>query len=199
MNSVRVLAKTLWLGLFSASISLIMLPLNLTASEIDEAIATATKHYKAGELSQAAAQLDYASTLIRQEKAEQVKQVFPAAPAGWQAEEAESEVAAAAMFGGGISASRAYANDDYRIKIELMMDSPMMQAFSMMVSNPSMIAMSGGKLTKIQGIQAVQKIDGEHVDVQFVTPNGALVTLKGDLAAQSTLLALVNAIDLKKL
>ena len=69
----------------------------------------------------------------------------------------------------------------------------------MMLSNPSMIAMSGGKLTKIQGIQAVQKIDGDSVEIQFVTPSGAMVTLSGDKAAQSTLLELANAIDLKKL
>jgi hypothetical protein len=199
MNSMRILSKALLRGLFGALLTLTISTSYVYASEVDEAIATATKHYKAGEYSQAAAQLDYASTLIRQEKGEQVKNVFPAAPAGWQAEEAESEVTAAAMFGGGISASRSYSKDDYRIKIELMMDSPMMQAFTMMMNNPSMIAMSGGKLTKVQGIQAVQKIDGDHLELQFVTATGALVTLEGDLAAQSTLLALANAIDLKKL
>jgi hypothetical protein len=181
--------------------ALLLASLNLAASdsEINDAIDAATKHYKAGELSQAIAQLDYASTLIRQEKGEQVKLAFPPPPAGWQAEDASSEVAGAAMFGGGISASRAYYNDEHRIEMQLMMDSPMLQAFSMMLSNPSMIAMSGGKLTKIQGIQAVQKLDGDSMELQFVTPGGAMVSLEGDSAAQSTMLKLANAIDLKKL
>src|SRR5690606_29490561 len=157
------------------------------------------KHYKAGEISQDIAQLEYAGTLMRQQKGEQVKQAFPPPPAGWQAEEADSEVAAAAMFGGGISASRNYYNDAHRIEMQLMMDSPMLQAFSMMLSNPSMIAMSGGKLTKIQGIQAVQKLDGDSLELQFMTPGGAMITLNGDSAAQSTMLQLANAIDLKKL
>lgn len=103
------------------------------------------------------------------------------------------------MFGGGITASRVYYNDEQRIEMQLMMDSPMLQAFSMMLSNPSMIAMSGGKLTKIQGIQAVQKVDGDQLEIQFVTPGGAMITLSGDNAAQSTMLKLANAIDLKKL
>lgn len=191
---MKTLHKTL---LISGLTALLSMP--ASADDIDDAITTATKHYKAGELSQAIAQLDYASTLIRQEKGEQVKKVFPAPPSGWQADEASSDVAGAAMFGGGINASREYYNDNSRIEIQLMMDSPMLQAFSMMLSNPSMIAMSGGKLTKIQGIQAVQKIDGDSVEVQFVTPSGAMVTLSGDTSAQSTLLELANAIDLKKL
>lgn len=175
------------------------LQLHASPDEINEAIKTATKHYKDGELSQAIAQLDYASTLIRQEKGEQVKQAFPAAPSGWEAEDAEAEVAGAAMFGGGISASRSYYNDEQRIEMQLMMDSPMLQAFSMMLSNPSMIAMSGGKITKVQGIQAVQKVEDGEMELQFVTASGAMVTLTGDSSAKNTILALANAIDLKKL
>jgi hypothetical protein len=191
---MHLLQKTVLTGLLLAGFHLAA-----DSSEIDDAIQAATKHYKAGELSQAIAQLDYAGTLMRQQKGEQVKQAFPPPPAGWQAEEADSEVAAAAMFGGGISASRNYYNDAHRIEMQLMMDSPMLQAFSMMLSNPSMIAMSGGKLTKIQGIQAVQKLDGDSLELQFMTPGGAMITLNGDSAAQSTMLQLANAIDLKKL
>jgi len=191
---MKMLAKYLFSGLLVAS-----LPLCASEAEINEAISAASKHYKAGELSQAIAQLDYASTLIRQEKGELVKQAFPPAPAGWRAEDAQSEVAAAAMFGGGITASRNYYNDNQSIEMQLMMDSPMLQAFSMMLSNPSMIAMSGGKLVKIQGLQAVQKLEGDRLELQFVTPAGAMVTVSGDNAAQSTMLALANAIDLKKL
>lgn len=191
---MKMLHKTIITSLLCASLQLMA-----SETEINDAIDAATKHYKAGELSQAIAQLDYASTLIRQEKGEQVKLAFPDAPAGWQAEDASSEVAGAAMFGGGITAARNYYNDEQRIEMQLMMDSPMLQAFSMMLSNPSMIAMSGGKLTKIQGIQAVQKVDGDQLEIQFVTPTGAMITLNGDNAAQSTMLKLANAIDLKKL
>ena len=191
---MKMLRKSILIALVCAG-----LPLVANANDVDDAIKAATEHYKAGELSKAIAQLDYASTLLRQEKGEQVKQVFPAAPSGWQAEDAESDVAGAAMFGGGISASRQYYNDEQRFEIQLMMDSPMLQAFSMMLSNPSMIAMSGGKLIKIQGIQAVQKLDGDQLEIQFLAPSGAMISLNGDSSAQSTMLALANAIDLKKL
>lgn len=187
--------------LFRASLVFSALTLSMVvhADDIKEAMNTAAKHYEAGELSQAIAQLDYASTLIRQQKGEQVKQVFPPAPAGWEAQDAESEVAGAAMFGGGITATRSYYNGEQNIEIQLMMDSPMLQAFSMMLSNPSMIAMSGGKLTKIQGLQAVQKADGNSLEIQFVTKTGAMITISGDTASQKTMLELANAIDLSKL
>ena len=191
---MKMLQKSILIALVCAG-----LPLVASADDIDDAIKAATEHYKAGELSKAIAQLDYASTLIRQEKGEQVKQAFPAAPSGWEAEDAEAEVAGAAMFGGGISASRSYYNDEQRIEMQLMMDSPMLQAFSMMLSNPSMIAMSGGKITKVQGIQAVQKIEDCEMELQFVTASGAMVTLTGDSSAKNTILALANSIDLKKL
>lgn len=194
MKVLANLSKSLLISFLTASASF-----TVFATDIDDAIATATKHYKAGELSQAAAQLDYASTLIRQAKGEQVKKAFPKAPSGWQADEAESEVAAAAMFGGGITATKTYRNDAHSIEIQLMMDSPMLQAFSMMLSNPSMIAMSGGKIIKIQGIQAVQRIENDEVEVQFVTPAGAMISLSGDKAVQSTILSLANSFDLKKL
>lgn len=189
---MKILQKT-------AACCLLFTCVNLSASEIDDAISAASKHYKAGELSQAISQLDYASTLIRQEKGELVKLAFPAAPSGWQAQEASVEVSGAAMFGGSINASRSYYNGSDSIEIQLMLDSPMLQAFSVMLTNPSMIAMSGGKLVKIQGLQAMQRVDGSQLEIQFVTQSGAMITVRGDNTHQSTMLALANNIDLKKL
>ena len=182
-----------------AAAGLLFVSVSAATNDITDAIAAAQKHYAAGELSQAIAQLDYAGTLVRQEKAERVTTAFPPAPAGWEADEPESDVAGAAMFGGGISVSRNYYNDNASIEMQMMMDSPMLQAFSMMLSNPSMIAMSGGKLIKIQGLQAVQKVEGDSAEIQFVTANGAMITLNTDANQLKTALALANAIDLKKL
>lgn len=175
-------------------------PLYVSASEIVEAINTGLKHYQAGELSQATAQLDYAATLIRQQKAEEVKKAFPPAPSGWTSEDASADVAASAMFGGGISASRSYSKGDVYIEMELIMDSPMLQAFSGMLSNPSMIAMSGGKITKIQGVNAVIRSDGgDSSEIQFATPGNGLVTVRGPSSEQTTMLQLANQLDFKKL
>jgi hypothetical protein len=169
------------------------------ANDVTDAINNASKHYQAGELTQAAAQLDYAATLIRQQKAAEVVKAFPDAPTGWQARDADTNVAAGAVLGGGISVSRNYYNDQHSIDIEMLLDSPMLQAFTAMLSNPSVIVMSGGKLVKVQGLNAVQKTEGDQFELQFVTHSNAMITLRGDTAAQSVIEQLANAINLKQL
>jgi hypothetical protein len=181
-------------------LSLLLLPSAAFADDVEEAIDAGLKHYKAKEYSQASAQLDYASTLIRQAKAEQVKKAFPDAPSGWTAEEASAEAAGAAMFGGGISAKRSYYKGDDYITMELMIDSPMIQMVSAMFSNPSMITMSGGKLIKIQGVNAILR--GETTDsaeIQFITPGNAVVNLRGPGSQQAVMQELANKLDFKKL
>lgn len=178
----------------------LLVSVSASANEVVDAVNAGLKHYQAGEFSQATAQLDYASTLIRQEKAEQVKQAFPAAPSGWTAEDASAEAAASSMFGGGISANREYNKGDMTIRMELVMDSPMLQAVSGMLSNPSMIAMSGGKVIKIQGISAMSRDDGSgNLEVQFIAPSNALVTVRGPSSEQAAVMQLANAVDFKKL
>jgi len=181
-------------------VALLLLPLAAFADDVEEAIATGLKHYKAKEYSQATAQLDYAATLIRQAKAEQVKQAFPDAPSGWTAEDATAEAAGAAMFGGGITASRTYRKGDDYVTMELAMDSPMLQMVSAMFSNPSMITMSGGKLIKVQGVNAILRSDtSESAEIQFVTPGNAIVSLRGPGSQQAVMQDLANQLDFKKL
>ncbi|MAM86281.1 hypothetical protein [Allohahella sp. A8] len=169
------------------------------ADEITEAIDTGLSAYKDGDMSTAASQLDYASTLIRQKKAEQITGVFPEPLSGWTAEDAQSESSGAAMFGGGISANRSYQKGDSYLTIELVMDSPMLQSMMGMFNNPSMIAMQGGKLIKIAGNNAMLEEDGERTKIVFVANNTALFTLTGDGMKADEVKAYANAIKLDKL
>lgn len=179
----------------------LLLPLAAAANnDVEEAISNGLKHYKAKEFSQASAQLDYAATLIRQEKAEEVKKAFPAAPSGWSAGEPRAEAAGAAMFGGGITASRNYDKGDASISMELVMDSPMLQMVSAMFANPSMIAMSGGKLAKVQGQNAILRTENsDTAELQFITPGNAIVTVRGPGSEVAVMQQLAGQLDFKKL
>ena len=147
--------------------------------EVTDAIDEATKAYKDGDLSTAAAQLDYASSLVRQKKAGTVVAVFPDALEGWTAEDADSNAAAGMFMGGGITASRRYTKDDASIEISLVMDSPMLQSISMMLSNPAMLTMSGGKLVKVQGNKAALQNEDGHLTLSFIVNSNALFTIEG--------------------
>ncbi|GAA3961363.1 hypothetical protein [Allohahella marinimesophila] len=181
------------------AVGLALTPAAATADEITEAIDTGLSAYKDGDMSTAASQLDYASTLIRQKKAEQITAVFPDPMSGWEAEDAESESSGAAMFGGGISANRSYRKGDADLTIELVMDSPMLQSMMGMFNNPSMIAMQGGKLIKIAGNNAMLEEKDDRTKIVFVANNSALFTLTGNGVKTDEVKAYANAIKLDKL
>lgn len=175
-------------------------PVIASADEVTEAISEGLSHYKKGDLSSAASQLDYAATLVRQQKAKTITAVFPAPLGGWTADDASSESAGAMMMGGGITANRAYyKGDDQSLTIELIMDSAIIQSMIPMLSNPSMIAMSGGKLKKIQGLNAMIKQDNGEIEVVLITKSSAMITLKGDGASEEDVMAYAKAMDLTKL
>ena len=179
--------------------SLVFSSFTLMADEVSDAINEGMAHYKKGDLSAAASQLDYAATLIRQQKAGKVTAVFPEPLAGWRAEKAESNSAGGMMMGGGITASRNYQKGDASVEIELVMDSPMMQSILMMFNNPSMIAMSGAKLIKVQGNKAMLKDEDGDIEIQLVINNNALFTIRGYSVSVEQVKAYAEALNLDKL
>lgn len=170
MNSKLVTSLSLAAGLLCVSVS---------GDEVTDAIEEARQYYNSGDLSGAASQLDYASSLIRQKKAGTVVAVFPEPLEGWEAEEAESEAAGAMFMGGGITASRVYRKGDAEVKVSLVMDSPMLQSVVMMLNNPAMLTMSGGKLVKVQGNKGMLQTEGDRLTLSFVVNSNALITIEG--------------------
>lgn len=170
------------------------------ADEIIDAIDEATASYKSGDFSNASAQLDYASSLVRQKKAAVVVALFPEALPGWTAEEAESDSAAGMFMGGGVSASRSYYRDDAGIDVNLVIDSPMLQSVMMMLSNPAFMTMSGGKLVKVQGNKAILQSEDDRHSLNVVVNGNALITIEGSGGAtKDDVLAYAEKLNLKAL
>ncbi|WP_226685211.1 hypothetical protein [Shewanella indica] len=166
---------------------------------VAEAIEAGLQHYRKGELSQASSQLDYASALIRQQRAGEVVGVFPEPLPGWQADEPASE-SGGMMLGGGINASRHYYKEDSaRLEIELVLDSPLLQSVMAMLTNPSMITMSGGKLVKVQGHNAMLSTESGEPELTVIVNGNAMFTLSGEGVKVSELQAFANALQLDKL
>ena len=161
-------------------VCLATLPTFAFSDEITDAIEEATASYQKGDFSNAVAQLDYASALIRQMKAEGVVAVFCEPLDGWTAEPATSNAAGGMMMGGGIMAERTYRKESALVEISLVMDSPMLQSVAMMINNPAMMTMSGAKLTKIQGNKAMQQGDGGDITISFIINGNALFAIQGN-------------------
>lgn len=181
------------------ALSAILLTPFSQADEITDAVDEAMSAYKEGELSEAVSQLDYAAGLIRQQKAEAIKAVFPKPLSGWDATDIESEATGGMMMGGGISAEREYTKGDAYITIELVTDSPMLQSMMGMLNNPSLVTMNGGKLTKIQGHKAILNDQNGDPEIILIIDSNAMFTLRADGATTKELKAYGEALNLEAL
>jgi hypothetical protein len=178
--------------------ALLLASWSVQADDIKNAIDEGMKLYRAGDMSGAAAQLDYASTLIRQAKGQAMASAFPAPLAGWQAEDASSQGSGGMMFGGGASASRSYYKDESSLTISITSDSPMLQSVMILFSNPSIMAMSGGRLVQIQGEKAILQREG-NLQLTMVLDGKVLITLEGGGITEADIMAYANAISFAKI
>jgi FtsP/CotA-like multicopper oxidase with cupredoxin domain len=112
------------------------------ADEVEAAIGAALEAYRAGELDRAKEELDYASTLLGQQKARGLTAFLPAAFDGWTREDGEATTGPA-MLGGGLGASAAYRKGGSTVTITLMADNPMVATMGALLAEPAMMAMQG--------------------------------------------------------
>ena len=171
------------------------------ADDVTDSINEAMQYYKNGEYTSAVESLNYASQLIQQKKGEGLESLLPKPLDGWTAEATTSQAMGTAMLGGGVTAERQYKKGGSSITIQIITDSPLLQSFMMMFSNPMFAASDGGKLEKIGGQKAIVKYDAQNKsgDVKIVVANRFLVSVEGEEVAKEDLKKYAEAIDYKKL
>jgi hypothetical protein len=161
-------------------------------------IQEAVKQYELGEFAGAISNLDYATQLIRQKKSERMKALLPAPLSGWQAKDATAQALGTAVFGGGVTVSRDYYTDKgASLSVEIVSDSPVLQSILTMLNNPMFAGAAGGKVKTIKGQQALIKYDkGDRKgEMNIVTANRFMVTVKGQGVEQEALLKFAEAVD----
>jgi hypothetical protein len=171
------------------------------ADDIEDSIQEGLKAYQAGDFQGAAGSLEYAAQLIRQKRGTALQAVLPQPLPGWQAEEATSQAAGAAMFGGLTSVERVYRKGAASVTVRIITDSPMMQGMMMFFANPAAAAASGMKLQRIGDQKAMVKFDAaaREGEVTLAVANRFLVTVEGKGAEQQELLTYAGAVDYKRL
>lgn len=182
--------RTLITSIVAASL---LLPGGARADDISDAIADAQKAYGAGDLTGAKQALDIASQLLAQRNAEGLAKFLPPAPAGWTAGAAETDAAAAAMFGGGLIAKREYRKGDDTVTVQIIAQSPIIAQMGAMFANAQMLG-AMGKVFRHQGRVAVATREGA---VQLMS-GGTFITIEGS-APEADKRAFLSAIDLAAL
>ena len=165
------------------------------ADEILDQINNAIKLYKEGDFAGAAGELDFAAAQIRQMRAGEISGALPAPLSGWSAKAAETQAMSAAFFGGGTSASRNYGKGEAEISVQIVTDSPMLQAISTMLNNPMLLSGSGQKLVRIKGNKAAMEWEDDHGTINVVAAGNVLVTVEGRQCRQEDLTAYAEAVD----
>jgi hypothetical protein len=171
----------------------------LRADDVTDSIDEAIKAYKAKDFATAAQSLDAAAQLVRQKRGELFKSLLPDAPSGWKAEEASSQSAGTALFGGGLTAERRYTKGASSITVKIITDSPMMQGMMLMMSNPMFANSDGGKLERIKGQKAIFKNKDGSGSVNVAVNGTLLVQIEGSQVSDADLHAFASAIDYAKI
>lgn len=171
----------------------------LRADDVTDSVEEALKAYKDKDYATAAQALDAAAQLVRQKRGELFTELLPEAPAGWDADDATTSAAGAAMFGGGVTAERNYTKGDSSVTVKFITDSPIMQGVMMMMGNPMFANADGGKLERIKGQKAIFKNKDGSGSVNVVVGGALLVQIEASDTSDADLRKFAESIDYAKL
>ncbi len=168
----------------------LLLPMPARADDIRDALTEAQKAYAAGDIAGAKQALDVASQLLAQKSADGLAKFLPAALTGWQADAAETDASAAAVFGGGLIAKREYRKGSTDVTVQILSSSPMLMQMSAMFSNAQMLG-AMGRVFRIRGRTAVLTREGA---IQIVLGK-TFVTIEGS-ASEAAKRAYLDLLDI---
>ncbi|MEJ0017108.1 MAG: hypothetical protein WDN25_11190 [Acetobacteraceae bacterium] len=160
--------------------------------EVTDQINEALKAYQNQDVATAITALDAAANLLRQARAEALKQLLPPVPAGWTADDADATAIGAAMLGGGTTASRVYHNAAQRVEVQLLADSPMLQGMAALIGSP----MAAGAMKTV--VVNDRRMAYTENDRSYMTLIGGkvVVTVQGDAETpDAALRSFIAAID----
>jgi hypothetical protein len=182
---VRYCLVLLMLAVASPSVAL--------ADDVTDQINEALKAYQNHDTQGAIAALDAAENLVREARADALKNLLPPVPAGWSADNAESTAVGVAMMGGGTTASRTYHLDAQQVEVQIMGDSPMLQGLATLLSSP--FAAAGGMKTVVIGGRRMSYAENDNSYMALVAGK-VIVKVSGNKETPDpTLKSFVQAID----
>lgn len=190
------------LGLAAACL-LLAGPAAAAEDEVLKHVNEGVENYKAGKHQEAINSLNFAVGLIREKQGGDLAAALPPPMPGWKSEDTAAAGAAMAMMGGGATLERKFTKGSERVEIMIMTNSPMLQGFMMMMSNPAMLAGNpNSKLTTIKGQKAVEERNeaSKTGKITLVLMNSMLITAEGrQLEDPETLRKYAEAVDYGKL
>ncbi len=141
-----------------AAAAVLALVLPVQADEFEETIEAAMEAYRAGDIKAAKEEIDFASQLLAQMKAEGLTAFLPEPFEGWE-REIETTQSMGALGGGQVASAR-YENEDQFIEIQLMAGNQLVTSMGAMFSNPALMG-SMGKVKRLNRQKVLVTNEGE--------------------------------------
>jgi hypothetical protein len=164
------------------------------ADEFTDVIEDALEAYRAGDITAAREELDFAMKLLNELKSQSLTGYLPEPLPGWTREEADARGAGLgmAMLGGGTAAAATYRRGSEEMTITLVANSPMVSGIGAMITG--MGAITGGRPLRIQRTQFANN-DGQ---LQGVVENRVMVSVAGNASVEDKV-AQLEAMDFRAL
>jgi len=171
----------------------VALPAVAHADDVTDQINEALKAYQNHDTQGTIAALDAAENLVREARADALKNLLPPVPAGWSADNPESTAVGVAMMGGGATASRTYHLDAQQVEVQIMGDSPMLQGLAALLSSP--FAAAGGMKTVVIGGRRMSYAENDNSYMALVAGKVIVKVSGNNETPDPTLKSFVQAID----
>lgn len=175
------------------------------ADEVEDQIDQAKGLYGEGLYRDALQELQYAIAQIQEKLNDSYVDLLPDPLPGWRAEAAEALTGGMMMMGGGTQLTRDYYQESggAHVSIQLMADSPMLSAMSMMIANPMMMQVDPGtkpyRAGRSRGM--IKHQQGTRTwEITLMIANRILVIVSGsDLGDKGPVEAYLNALDMAEI
>jgi len=177
-----------------------------SAADFPGLMKAASAAWDAGNYSECLTNLKKATGLANEKRSAAIRAALPAAPAGWKLEPEKKNAAAgnamAQALGGAMGnvTQARYSEEGGRgsIDISLMADSPMVQMFNMMVTNPAMLG-EDGELIEYEEHRAVLKKERNGLSLQILIHKKHMFDVKTRGLDEDGLFAMFDQATIDKL
>lgn len=180
----------------------LLLAMPVWADEISDQIKTGLKAYEDKDYKTAVEELKFVTAQLVELKSKEDHKLLPKALDGWTTKviDTSDNQRAMAIMGGGAMMKSRYERNKENIEIEIVANSPMISAMTMMM-NPMMLA--GNKTTKpyrYNKAKGIIKKDRKMTEITLVIAGQIMLKLTGrNLEDDAVLKQYLEAIDIKKL
>lgn len=160
------------------------------ADEVEESLELALEAYRAGDLTMAKEEIDFAAQLITQQKAAALGDYLPEPLPGWTRREEQGQ---SGGFGG-MNASATYLREGERVEVQFLANNQMVTAMAGVFSNPALM----GSMGEMKRINRQKVLVNQQGELQTLIDNRIMVSISGN-APMEDKEAYFAAIDVRAL